>query len=219
MIGFRRGHNFQAVGSRGYVKEEEIAEEIKNDIVKIFKKHNYKYVDCSPDNMTSSKDLAFGVQKCNDNKCELFFSIHLNASKTTDAPVGVEVWTYKEKFKQATDVLSNLVNLGFKNRGIKHSTSLYELKNTKCKAMIIEVCFVDSKADTELLSQVGTYKIAQAIAYGVMGIEEEIVKPVEEVKTNYRLCVGSYKEYSNAVNAKKQLAELGIDSFIIKKED
>lgn len=219
MIGLRRGHNFKAIGARGYVKEEEIAEKIKNDVISIFEKHNYKYVDCSPDDMTSAQDLKFGVSKCNANKCDLFFSIHLNANKTTDAPMGVEVWTYKEKFKQANDVLSNLVNLGFKNRGIKHSTKLYELKHTNCKAMIIEVCFCDSHADTELLKSVGTYKIAKAIAYGVMGIEEDVIKPIEQVGAKYRLCVGSYSQYQNAVNAKKELEKIGIDCFIIKKEE
>lgn len=219
MIGLRRGHNFKAVGARGYVKEEEIAQEIKNDIVKIFKKHNFKYIDCSPANMTSSEDLKFGVTKCNDNNCELFFSIHLNASKTTDNPMGCEVITYDSKFKQANDVLNNLVGLGFKNRGIKHNKRLYELKNTNCKAMIIEVCFVDSKADTDLLKELGTYKIAQAIAYGVMGIDREPTKPIENTSAKYRVCVGSYAEYNNAVNKKKELEKMGIDCFIVKKED
>lgn len=220
MIGLRRGHNFQAVGARGYVKEEEIAEEIKNDVIKIFKKHNYKYVDCSPSNMSSSNDLKFGVNKCNENNCDLFFSIHLNSSNgTTDKPIGVEVITYNTKFKQANDVLSNLASLGFNNRGIKHNKNLYELKHTNCKAMIIEVCFVNSKADTDMLKEVGTYKIAKAIAYGVMGIDKEPTKPIEQVGANYRVCVGSYKEYNNAVNKKKELEAMGIECFIVKKEE
>lgn len=219
MIGLRRGHNFNAVGARGYVKEEVIAEEIKNEIVRIFKKENIKHIDCSPSNMTSSEDLAFGVNMCNKNNCDLFFSIHLNANKTTDKPVGVEVWTYDKEFKQAKDVLNNIAKLGFNNRGIKHSKKLYELKHTKCKAMIIEICFVDSKADVELLNKIGAKKIAQAIVDGVMGNNTEITKPIENPGAKYRLCVGSYKEYDNAVNAKKELEKMGIECFIVKKED
>lgn len=220
MIGLRRGHNFQAVGSEGYVKEVEIAEEIKNDVIKIFKKHNYKHIDCSPANMTSKKDLRFGVDKCNNNNCDLFFSIHLNSSSgMTDKPIGVEVITYDKKFKQASDVLNNIAKLGFVNRGIKHNKGLYELKHTDCRAMIIEVCFVNSKADTDLLKEVGTYKIAKAIAYGVMGIEKEPTLPIEQVGANYRVCVGSFIEYDNAVNKKKELEAMGINCFIVKKED
>ena len=85
--------------------------------------------------------------------------------------------------------------------------------------MIIEVCFVDSKADTDLLKELGTYKIAQAIAYGVMGIDREPTKPIENTSAKYRVCVGSYAEYNNAVNKKKELEKMGIDCFIVKKED
>lgn len=219
MLGIRRGHNFQAVGARGYVKEEEIAEEIKNDVIKILKKHNFKHIDCSPSKMSKSEDLAFGVKMCNDNKCNLFASIHLNASKTTDKAVGCEVITYNTKFKEATKVCENLEKLGFKNRGVKHNKNFYELKNTNCRAMIIEVCFVDSKADTDLLKELGTYKIAKAIAYAIMGVEEDMTKPIEQVNANYRVCVGSFAEYNNAVNKKKELEKMGIECFIIKKED
>lgn len=219
MIGIRRGHNFKSIGARGYVKEEEIAEEIKNDVIKIFKKHNFKYVDCSAPNMGQNEDLAFGVGMCNDNNCDLFVSIHLNASKTTNNAMGCEVITYNTKFKQAEKVVEKLSGLGFKNRGVKHNKKLYELKNTKCRAMVIEVCFVDSKADTDLLKEVGTYKIAKAIAYALMGVEEDMTKPIEQVGANYRVCVGSFAEYNNAVNKKKELENMGIECFIVKKED
>lgn len=218
MIGFRRGHNFKAVGARSYVKEEEVAEQIRQEILKIFKTKNIKYVDCTPGNMTSSEDIEYGVRICNQSGCDLFFSIHMNASKKTDAPVGCEIWTYSEKFKEAENVLKNMTALGFKNRGIKHNKGYFELKNTRCKAMIIEVCFVDSKADVDLLKFHGIKKIAEAIAYGVMNIDKPVDKPVSN-KWKYRVCVGSYNEYQNAVNKKDELKKQGIESFIVKKED
>lgn len=219
MIGIRRGHNSMAVGARGYVKEEEIAEEIKNNILEIFKQYNFKYIDCSPGGMTKSNDLKFGVDKANANKCNMFVSIHLNAHKTTDNPMGCEVITYNTKFKEAKDICSNLEKLGFKNRGVKHNKNLYELKNTNCRAMIVEVCFVDSKADTTLLKEVGVYKIAKAIAFGIMGVEKDMAKPIEQTGAKYRVCVGSFAQYQNAVNKKKELENMGIDCFIVKKED
>ena len=61
--------------------------------------------------------------------------------------------------------------LGFTNRGVKTSTSLYVLKNTKSPALLIEVCFVDDKDDCNLYKKVGADKIGKAIAEGLVNAE------------------------------------------------
>ena len=53
--------------------------------------------------------------------------------------------------------------LGFKNRGVKDGSNLYVIKNTRCTAILIEVCFVDNKQDADLYNKLGYTKIAQAI--------------------------------------------------------
>lgn len=173
MIAYRRGHNFQSVGSMGYIDEVTEAEKVKNEVKRLLNIYYKKNIDVSPSNMTSSNDLAYGVTKANTNKANLFFSIHFNASKKTDNPVGCEVWTYNKVLPQAKRVCDNLERLGFKNRGVKHSKTLYELRKTNMKAMIIEVCFVDSKADVDNYINVGYKKVAKAIVEGILDIKIE----------------------------------------------
>lgn len=77
---------------------------------------------------------------------------------------GVEVYTWRgEKLPIAKKICNNLSALGFKNRGVKDGSNLYVIKNTKCPAILIEVCFVDNKADADLYKQVGYADIAKAI--------------------------------------------------------
>lgn len=91
------------------------------------------------------------------NNCDLLVSIHLNAGGGN----GVEVLTWKgNKLPYATKVCENINKLGFKNRGVKDGSKLYVIKNTKCKAMLIECCFVDSETDKKLYN---AEKIAKAI--------------------------------------------------------
>ena len=169
MIAFRRGHNFKSTGAKGYIDEVTEAEKIKNELKLLLSKYNIDHIDVSPSNMDSKSDLKYGVTNCNQHNADLFLSIHFNANKTTDKPVGCEIWTYNKKLDVCNNILTNLEELGFKNRGIKHNPKFYELKYTKCKAMIIEVCFVDSKADVDNYINVGYKKVAQAILNGLIG--------------------------------------------------
>ncbi len=58
--------------------------------------------------------------------------------------------------------------MGFNNRGIKDGSNLYVIRNTKAKAMLIELFFIDS-VDVELYKKVGADIIGKAIAEGIMG--------------------------------------------------
>lgn len=60
----------------------------------------------------------------------------------------------------AKKVCENIHKLGFKNRGVKDGSKFYVIKNTKCTALLIECCFVDSQEDLKLYN---VEKIAKAI--------------------------------------------------------
>ena len=49
------------------------------------------------------------------------------------------------------------------------SSGLYFLKRTNAQALLIEVCFVDDEDDYRLYMNTGYRKVAEAIAYGLMG--------------------------------------------------
>lgn len=223
-VGLRRGHNFKTRGAKHYIDEVVEADKIKNEIINIFKENNFKYVDCTPGDCGVKEDLQFGTNKANNNNVNFYFSIHFNASKVTDKAVGTEVWTYSKKLNEAQRVINNLVGLGFKDRGIKHSTKYWDLRKSKCEAMIIEICFVDSKMDSDLYFSLGYKKVAEAIAYAIMDKpipnknDNNTSKPSDDNKTIYRVVSGSYSNLENAEKQVNKLKSLGIDSFIMKGE-
>ena len=99
---------------------------------------------------------------------------------------GTEVYTYGGKeHAEALNILKNMSKLGFTNRGVKDGSSLYVVKRTNAKAMLIEVCFVDTKSDVELYEQRGANAVAKAICNAITGEEVKTEQSVfYDVSTN-----------------------------------
>ena len=94
----------------------------------------------------SDNNLKEAVNLANNEKADLFVSIHLNAG----GGEGVEAYTWKgKKTDLSNKICRNIANLGFKNRGVKDGSHLYVIKNTKATAILIECCFVDNPKDKE----------------------------------------------------------------------
>ena len=105
-------------------------------------------------------NLKAAVDIANENDADLFISIHLNGGGGN----GCEAYTWKAKqLPRAVKMCKNLQDLGFKNRGVKDGSHLYVIKNTKCEAILIEVCFVGSDIDYSLFTTHSYTKIAKAI--------------------------------------------------------
>ncbi|MDR2939552.1 MAG: N-acetylmuramoyl-L-alanine amidase [Clostridiales bacterium] len=98
----------------------------------------------------------------------LDISVHFNAFKPTNNPVGTEVFYYDSK--GLADKVSNAVAgaSGLINRGGKINKSLMFLNSTKMPAILIEVCFVDSVADVNIYNSKFD-AICLAIAEAVSG--------------------------------------------------
>lgn len=106
-------------------------------------------------------NLKAAVDLATENNAELFLSIHLNGG----GGHGSEVYTWKgQKLIRAEKIVNNLSALGFANRGIKDGSGLFVIRNTKCEAILIEVCFVGSEIDFSLYNTHGYEKLARAIA-------------------------------------------------------
>lgn len=213
MIAHRRGHNFQSVGARHFIKEEVESEKINNYISEYLDILKVNHIDVSSPNTNSSNDLKFGVDKANKNKSTLFFSVHFNSSSSpTDSPIGTEIWTYNNKVQESKRILDNLEKLGFKNRGTKTNEKFYELRNTNCKAMIIEVCFVNSKKDVEIYNKHGAKGIAKAIVEGITGLSVP-----HETNKLYRVITNTYSNKSHAIQEVDKLKKQGYTtSFIME---
>ena len=154
------GHTKKGVGTgaSGYLNESKETRKLGYELMKLLTDSNHTIIPAVFD--LHNNNLKAAVETANNNNADLFISLHLNAG----GGVGCEAYTWKgEKVAQAVKVCNNLAALGFKNRGIKDGSNLYVIKNTKCTAILIEVCFVDNKADADLFKKLGYNKIAQAI--------------------------------------------------------
>ena len=214
----RGGHCPNAPGARALLDELKEDRKVKDSVIKYLKQLGHEVIDVTPpdDISSSSTDLAYGVNQANRMGGDLFVSIHFNkAYDTYNGAIGSEVCVYRVN-DHAQRVVDKLAKLGFKNRGQKVRSNLYEVKNTKMAAMIIEVCFVEATADVELYRKVGSDGVGRAIAEG---IANKIV-PVSSLNATklYRVISGSYSNIENARNQVRALKEKGIDSFIEVKD-
>lgn len=176
-INIHAGHNPDgktACGAIGLIRESTEARKVKDKVIQMLKAQGHEVFDCTVDNGTSQNDvLKKIVAKCNSRTVDLDVSIHFNAgaNKILDRKTtGTEVYVYSStsKVKElAQKVVNAIAALGFKNRGLKYSKSLYFLKNTKNPAMLIECCFCDDPDDVALYN---ADKMAQAIVKGITGV-------------------------------------------------
>ena len=148
----------KGTGANGYLNESTETRKIAYEIMKLLADSKHEVIPAVFDR--SANNLQEAVTLANNKQADLFLSIHLNAGGGS----GCEAYTWKgQQVAQAVKMCSYLKKLGFNNRGVKDGSSLYVIKNTKCTAILIEVCFVDNKADAELFKRVGYSNIAKAI--------------------------------------------------------
>ena len=154
-------------GAVGYISEETIINAVGKLVIKKLKNKGHEVIEVRPNSACNTTDsLCQRTTKANKYNVDLYVSIHANAGKG----VGSEVYTYKaKKNDKAVNVLNNIVKLGFKNRGIQDGSRLYVIRHTSMEAMLIEVCFTDTKSDVDLYNRLGADTIAEAIANGLVG--------------------------------------------------
>lgn len=169
-IGVNCGHTVSGTtgsGALGYLNESNETRNIGYKVMEMLRGSGHTVVDCTNDKAVSVNDnLKKIVKIANAQTLDLFISIHLNAGRGK----GCECYTYGGKqLEEAVKICAQLAKLGFKNRGIKNGSELYVLKKTTAKAILIEVCFVDTEEDAILYNKIGATKIAEAICAAVVG--------------------------------------------------
>ena len=117
-------------------------------------------------NVSSISDSMYKrYSVANNNNVDLCVSLHFNAGGGT----GSEIFTYNaQDHSGASKILDNLSKLGYRNRGIKAGNNLAMVSKPKAKAMLIEVCFIDTAADMEIYKNKKEL-IADAIVSGLTG--------------------------------------------------
>ena len=166
-IGLDLGHGVgQDRGAVGNITEEEIINSVGRLVIDKLKALGHTVIELRPTSATSvSNSLYQRYNKSDNNNCDWCISIHANAG----GGVGTEIFTYgARELTEARNILNNIVELGFRNRGIKDGGNLAMVRRPQAKAMLIEICFVDS-SDSDLYKSIGAEKIANAIVSGLTG--------------------------------------------------
>ncbi len=220
-IAVRGGHCPKITGASALIDELKEDRLIKDVVIKYLNQLGHTVLDVTPPDSTSgsSADLSYGVNKANNWGADLFVSIHFNnAYNSYNGALGTEVCVYSEN-DVAGRVVSQLASLGFRNRGQKVRTGLYELKNTKMKSMIIEVCFVEATEDVALYKKLGPDMVGKTIAEAIAN--KKVVEAPTQVSNNqgetyYRVVAGSYKDRENAEERKRQLEAKGFTGVFLE---
>ena len=167
------GHNSIVPGAASILNEVTEDRKVKNKLISLLKGAGHTVYDCTDDSgRTSGANLANIVAKCNKHSVDLDISIHLNSgrkdTKGDGSTGGVEVFCYDSKTKSVAEKITDAIadEFGYHNRGVKYSTGLYVLRNTKSKAILIECCFVDDKDDAKVWN---AERCAAAIYKGITG--------------------------------------------------
>ncbi|MBP3931204.1 MAG: N-acetylmuramoyl-L-alanine amidase, partial [Peptostreptococcaceae bacterium] len=201
------GHTLKGkgTGATGYINESQENRSLSNIVVKYLKLagHTVDYYEINE----ASDYLQKQVAKANSKDYDLVVQIHFNAHKTTNSEMGTETLYVSESGKVWAEKINNKLSSIFKNRGVKKRTDLYWLNNTKSIACLIEVCFVDSKADTDKYLA-NKNKVGKLIAEAIHRREIEEVKEASEVF--YRVIAGSFSNRENAEQQLKLLNDKGI---------
>lgn len=175
----------------------------------------------------------------NNSNADLFVSIHRNAMPTPGSASGVETLVYSDRGlakEVARNINANLEQVGFVNRGVIERPNLVVLKRTRMPAVLIEVGFIDSETDNELLDS-RFDEVASAIANGILeSIEEpretmqemqEEQEEVEVAKTAPKICkpnpsplyrvqVGAFRNGRYANDLLQRLLAEGYPAFILQ---
>ena len=180
------GHNPSgkiACGASDLLDESTEARHIAKKVIKLLKKNGIKAVNCTVNNGTSQSDVLSKVcAKCNAvADADLHISIHFNSGrndKKGDGRTGGTEVLLTQNVADKGDIAKRICNqiekLGFTNRGVKVTSSLYFLNHTKAPAILVEVCFVDDK-DDYMLYRADRIDVANAIVQAVINHNKNIV--------------------------------------------
>lgn len=149
----------------------------------------------------------------NNNKVDAFISIHCNSFNKSAK--GIETYSSATTTRDLADKVhkrlleSKCYTL---DRKVKHS-AFYVIKNTKARACLIELGFIDNAEDAKILKEKQD-ELAIAVSKGVCDFLGVVYK--ESVNKMYKVCVGAFKDRDNAVKIKNEAIAKGFqDTYML----
>jgi N-acetylmuramoyl-L-alanine amidase len=174
------GHSTKCRGASGVLDEVDEATRVVDRVGEMLRDRGVDvttYHDTV--STTQNENLNRIVEFHNSKTRDLDVSVHFNAYVETENPMGTEV-LFVSQSALAGEMSAAIADAGdFINRGAKKRTDLFFLNNTEQPSILIEVCFVDSVADTDFY-QTGFDAICSAISDVLGGAEEATLPPPGE---------------------------------------
>lgn len=161
------GHNCSAdSGAIGILSEDAVVKETGKALEEILTNRGHRCGVSEPSAArTVNESLKMRYTQSNRFEPDLFVSIHANAFQSTDKPMGTEVFAGSEKgMTIARQISASFARRGFIDRGAKDGGHLSVIKNTNAVAILVELGFVDSLADTSYMTALGGRGMALLIA-------------------------------------------------------
>jgi N-acetylmuramoyl-L-alanine amidase len=148
------GHGLYVRGASNYIDEVNEARRVVDRVAVLLAAAGVSVKKFHDNTSTSqSTNLSTIVNYHNAQNRERDVSVHFNAFQATSKAMGTEC-LYVSQPTLAGEVSAAMAGAGkFINRGAKKRTDLYFLNKTAKPAVLLEVCFVDSSADTNLYKQ------------------------------------------------------------------
>lgn len=153
MLTISAGHFGPATGASGIIDEGSEVIEVVTAIQTHFQASTIApqfIIDRYSKNQ--AQNLRYLIAAHNKTNRVLDVSIHFNAIRgIREAGIGTEVLYVNPKLKEFAATMSAVIAKagGFKDRGAKHRTNLAWLNGTTKPAILIEICFVNSKTDVQ----------------------------------------------------------------------
>lgn len=182
------GHGKHVAGANGYINEVTEARKVVNRVASLLNNSGHDTIKHHDNTTRNQRDNVNGIVDYHNSKSrKVDVSVHFNAFKTTNDPMGVEVLYISNNGKKIAEKVSSAIAKvsGLKNRGAKKRTNLGFLNGTEKPAILIEVCFVDSKADVNIYKDKFD-EICKAIAESLSGgkVSERQDKPSKPKPSN-----------------------------------
>lgn len=197
-------------GSRGNgYKEEELTHNLAIEICKKLNNNGYKAINVSPTGSYTTADIQLKKEVENANKYNTVLHLCLHFNAFDKKANGTETWITARGGRAevfASQINTEIVKIGFVDRGVKVSNKLYIPKMTKSPCCLVECCFIDS-LDME---KYDINKMSNAIIIGICG--EYWGK---DTKIKYKVICGTFNNKQLATTRKTELIRQGIDAYIL----
>lgn len=226
-INIHAGHNPDGkvgCGAYGLMGESTMNRQVVDALLKYLSAAGVKVTNCTVDDGTSARNvLEKIVRKDNDNPADLTISIHHNASTSKDyegdgKKRGTMAYVYRMDGPArpvAEKILQRIADrFGYPNLGIAEKKDLYVLHHTNAPAMLVECCFCDDKDDVDCWNP---ELMAKAICEGITGTLLDAGSVPVKSSCKYKVQIGAFENYQNAVALRDEVKNAGYDAFIYEE--